>query len=79
MPFNENYCKVICIGYKNPESEYSLKVTPLESTDSEKDLDVIISSEIRFSKQGGEERPKNIKLYEEAVWMSKQGDCSLFM
>ena len=51
MPFNVNKCKVMHIGHRNPESAYNLKGTPLESTASERDLGVTITSDLKFSKQ----------------------------
>ena len=51
MPFNANKCKVMHIGYRNPRSEYSLQGTVIESTEIEKDLGVVISSDLKFSKQ----------------------------
>ena len=39
------------IDYRNPQSEYTLKGTPLESTETEKDLGVTITSDLKFSKQ----------------------------
>ena len=51
MPFNAAKCKVMHIGYRNPQSEYFLQGKALESTDSEKDLGVVITSDLKFSKQ----------------------------
>ena len=51
MPFNNSKCKVMHVGYRNPRSQYSLQGTVLESTETEKDLGVVISSDLKFSKQ----------------------------
>ena len=51
MPFNAAKCKVMHIGYRNPQSEYFIQGKALESTDSEKDLGVVITSDLKFSKQ----------------------------
>jgi len=51
MPFNAAKCKVMHIGYRNPQSQYFLQGKALESTDSEKDLGVVITSDLKFSKQ----------------------------
>ena len=51
MPFNVEKCKVMHIGHRNPQAVYSLKNSALESTDMEKDLGVVITSDLKFSKQ----------------------------
>ena len=51
MPFNVTKCKVMHIGYRNPNSEYSLLGNSIESTASEKDLGVVITNDLKFSKQ----------------------------
>jgi len=51
MPFNVDKCKVMHIGHRNPQTEYSLQGRLLESTVTEKDLGVVISSDLKFSKQ----------------------------
>ena len=51
LPFNESKCKVMHIGRRNPEQTYSLNGTPVEATDEERDLGVIIDKELRFRKQ----------------------------
>ncbi|KAK8375206.1 hypothetical protein O3P69_007851 [Scylla paramamosain] len=43
--------KVMHIGYRNPQYEYVLKGKALKSTDSEKDLGVVITNDLKFSKQ----------------------------
>ena len=51
MPFNTTKCKVMHIGHRNPKAEYALQGSLLEETDLEKDLGVLISSDLKFSKQ----------------------------
>jgi len=51
MPFNAAKCKVMHIGYRNPNSEYFLQGKALESTDCEKDLGVVITNDLKFSQQ----------------------------
>ena len=51
MPFNLGKCKVMHIGHANPRSVYSLLGSDIETTDLEKDLGVLISSDLKFSKQ----------------------------
>ena len=51
MPFNLAKCKVMHIGHSNPRSDYSLLGRDIEETELEKDLGVLISSDLKFSKQ----------------------------
>ena len=51
IPFNVNKCKVMHFGHRNPQAQYSLLDSVLESTDSEKDLGVVITSDLKFSRQ----------------------------
>ena len=51
MPFNVNKCKVMHIGYNNPNSRYNLLGNDIECVQQEKDLGVIISNDLKFSKQ----------------------------
>ena len=51
MPFNLDKCKVMHIGPANPRTNYSLLGRDITSTDLEKDLGVLISSDLKFSKQ----------------------------
>ena len=62
MPFNLDKCKVMHIGSANPRSDYSLLGQTLEVTDLEKDLGVLISSDLKFSKQCIEVEKKAQKL-----------------
>ena len=51
MPFNVGKCKVMHIGHKNPNANYVLNGRALESTVSEKDLGVVITNDLKFSRQ----------------------------
>ena len=51
MPFNANKCKVMHTGHRNPHAQYNLLGGCLEKTETEKDLGVVISSDLKFSKQ----------------------------
>ena len=51
MPFNVNKCKVMHTGHRNPQAQYNLLGGCLESTEVEKDLGVVISNDLKFSKQ----------------------------
>ena len=51
MPFNVEKCKVMHIGYNNQNAEYLLSGKEVQSVDQEKDLGVIISNDLKFSKQ----------------------------
>ena len=62
MPFNLGKCKVMHIGHANPRSNYSLLGSDIEATDLEKDLGVLISSDLKFSKQCTEVEKKAQRL-----------------
>jgi hypothetical protein len=51
MPFNTDKCKVMHIGFANPKVNYSLLGSQLQDTVLEKDLGVLISSDLKFSAQ----------------------------
>ena len=51
LPFNVDKCKVMHIGHRNPQSSYNLLGNSIECTDTEKDLGVVISNDLKFSKQ----------------------------
>ena len=51
MPFNLDKCKVMHIGYKNQNVKYTLQGKEIQSVEQEKDLGVIISNDLKFSKQ----------------------------
>ena len=54
MNFNADKCKVLHIGYRNEKANYTLNGTQLKSVDSEIDLGVTISSNLKPSQQCSE-------------------------
>ncbi|CAL4067024.1 unnamed protein product [Meganyctiphanes norvegica] len=50
MSFNVNKCKVMHLRYGNPRQEYELDGTVLSETSEERDLGVVIDSDLKFSK-----------------------------
>ncbi|KAK3875681.1 hypothetical protein Pcinc_019464 [Petrolisthes cinctipes] len=51
LQFNEEKCKVMHIGRNNPGYEYTLGPSLLEETVEEKDLGVIITNDLKLSRQ----------------------------
>ena len=51
MPFNCGKCKVMHIGDKNPQANYSLLGNEIASVAQEEDLGVIISNDLKFTNQ----------------------------
>ena len=62
MPFNLDKCKVMHIGNKNVNSKYELLGKEIESCQQEKDLGVIITSDLKPSKQCIEAEKKAQKI-----------------
>lgn len=62
MPFNMGKCKVMHIGHRNLHADYTMLGSEVEKTDLEKDLGVLISSDLKFSKQCIEVEKKAQKL-----------------
>ena len=62
MPFNGGKCKVMHIGDRNTQSNYSLLDNDIESVDQEEDLGVIISKDLKFTKQSIKVEKKAQKL-----------------
>ena len=50
MSFNVEKCKVIHLGRNNPQNNYYMSKTELENIDEEKDLGIIISKDLKWSK-----------------------------
>ena len=46
LGFNETKCKVIHLGTANSRHQYTMNNTPLEATQEEKDLGVVIDEEL---------------------------------
>ncbi|XP_068209223.1 uncharacterized protein [Palaemon carinicauda] len=51
IPFKCGECKVMHIGYSNPQSDYSLLDNVTESVDQEEDLSIIIINDWKFTKK----------------------------
>ena len=51
MPFNLDKCKVMHIGHANQKADYSMLGQDIEETELEKDLGVLISSDLKCTKQ----------------------------
>ena len=62
MPFNIDKCKVMHIGYKNMNANYKLLGKSLESCSEEKDLGVVITNDLKPSKQCIEAEKKAQKI-----------------
>ena len=48
MPFNENKCKSLHLGKANIKTQYSMGGIPISQVEQEKDLGVIIDSQLKF-------------------------------
>jgi ribonuclease P/MRP protein subunit RPP40 len=53
MLFNIDKCKIMHIGYNNPNATYSVDSIDLSSVDEEKDLDVVITKDFKAGNQCG--------------------------
>ena len=62
MPFNCGKCKVMHIGDRNPQANYSLQGSEIQSVDQEEDLGIIISKDLKFTKQSIKVEKKAQKL-----------------
>ena len=63
LPFNTGKCKVLHLGHNNPCHQYKMNGSKLEKVDEEKDLGVIVDSEIKFHKHAAAAVKKaNMKL-----------------
>ena len=51
LPFNEAKCKVLHLGGRNPEHNYTMRGAQLEKTHVEKDLGIYIDSDLKFRRQ----------------------------
>ena len=51
LPFNEKKCKCLHIGNNNPEKKYTMNGHILEDVTSQKDLGIVVDSELKFHKQ----------------------------
>ena len=63
LPFNTGKCKVLHLGHNNPCHQYKMNGSKLEKVNEEKDLGVIVDSEIKFHKHAAAAVKKaNMKL-----------------
>ena len=51
MPFNVDKCSVLHVGSRNPVANYTLLGAPIRPTEEQKDLRVLITQDLKFSKQ----------------------------
>ena len=51
LPLNAAKCKVMHIGHHNPQLAYNLNGVPIKVTDEEKDLGIVIDSQLNFQRQ----------------------------
>lgn len=51
MPFNVEKCSVLHAGSRNPEANYTLLGAHISPTDVQKDLGVLITKDLKFSRQ----------------------------
>lgn len=54
LKFHAGKCKVLHLGYNNPQEDYSLEGTLLQTTHEEKDLGVVIDEELKFTRHVAE-------------------------
>ena len=63
MPFNLNKCKVMHVGYHNPKSNYVLQGQRLEETEAEEHLGLVITNDLKFSRQCIEAEKKAQRIF----------------
>ncbi len=54
MPFNINNCQILQIGPKNRKMNYIMRGVKIKSIQLVRDLDVTVSSNLKFSRQCNE-------------------------
>ena len=54
MTFNADKCKVLHLGHRNTEAEYEIQGARLEAVQEERDLGVVVSNNLKSSKQCAE-------------------------
>ena len=64
LGFNGDKCKVLHIGFKKPCYDYLMKGKKLEVVSKEKDLGVIMSNSMSFSKHVAKAAPRPMVLWE---------------
>ena len=82
MDFNSKKCKTLHLGYSNKEFNYDMNGEWLQSVDQEKDLGVIISSNLKVADQCLEARNRANKMLaiinRNVVYKSKEVICKLY-
>ena len=48
MLFNIDKCKVLHLGYNNPEVHYTMETTQLQAVHEERDLEIIVSADLKW-------------------------------
>jgi len=51
MLFNTEKSKVMYFGFNNPQTEYDMNGVKLQTVNEEKDLDVIVSADLKWERQ----------------------------
>lgn len=79
MPFNTDKCHVLHVGNANPKEEYFLLGAPVIPTSSEKDLGVLVTEDLKFSKQciAAEKRAQKILGYVKRVFRHRTASTVL--
>jgi len=51
MLFNIDKCKVMHLGFSNPQTKYVMDATQLQDISEERDLGVIVNADLKWDKQ----------------------------
>ena len=74
--FNQEKCRIMHIGKKNPQNSYTLRGSTLQESRKEKDLGVLVTSSMKVADQGQRQPQQQIRCLGEFVgpspaWTSK--------
>jgi hypothetical protein len=69
MEFNLEKCKVMHIGYKNTKVAYKFFGATLNETEVEKDLGILISNDLKVTKQCIAAEKKAMKILGYIKWL----------